>query len=67
MVSMGFLPNLSSVAETGDTALLTAFVSGLRTAYIIVAGLMFVGVVFSFIRPTATEVSIGDAVKQTAR
>ena len=51
MVSMGFLPNLSSVAETGDAALLTAFVSGLRTAYIIVAGLMFVGVVFSFIRP----------------
>ena len=39
MVSMGYLPNLSSVAETGDTALLTAFVSGLRTAYIIIAGL----------------------------
>lgn len=53
MVSMGFLPNLSSVAETGDTALLTAFVSGLRTAYIIVAGLMVVGVVFSFIRPAS--------------
>ena len=67
MVSMGFLPNLSSVAETGDTALLTAFVSGLRTAYIIVAGLMFVGVVFSFIRPATTEIRAEDAVKQTAR
>ena len=65
MVSMGFLPNLSSVAETGDTALLGAFVSGLRTAYIIVAGLMFVGVVFSFIRPAATAIGTEDAMKQT--
>ena len=32
MVSMGYLPNLSSIAETGDVGLLTAFVSGLRTA-----------------------------------
>ena len=64
MVSMGFLPNLSSVAERGDTALLTAFVSGLRTAYIIVAGLMCVGVVFSFIRPAAIEVNAQDKVEQ---
>ena len=67
MVSMGFLPNLSSVAETGDIGLLTAFVSGLRTAYIIVAGLMVVGVVFSFIRPTTTEIDIRDTAEQTAR
>ena len=67
MVSMGFLPNLSSVAETGDVELLTAFVSGLRTAYIIVAGLMVVGVVFSFIRPTTTEIKIRDTAEQTAR
>ena len=67
MVSMGYLPNLSSVAETGDIGLLTAFVSGLRTAYIIVAGLMLVGVVFSFIRPASSEVEAQDAVKQTAR
>ncbi len=67
MVSMGFLPNLSSVAETGDVELLTAFVSGLRTAYIIVAGLMVVGVVFSFIRPTTTEIDIRDTAEQTAR
>ncbi len=51
MVSMGYLPNLSSLAETGDTGLLTAFVSGLRVAYILIAGMVFVGVVFSFIRP----------------
>ena len=56
MVSMGYLPNLSSVADTGDTALLTAFVSGLRAAYIIIAGLVFVGVVFSFIRPASASV-----------
>ncbi|MYE54215.1 MAG: MFS transporter, partial [Chloroflexi bacterium] len=67
MVSMGYLPNLSSVAETGDSGLLTAFVSGLRTAYIIVAGLVFVGVVFSFIRPAVTELRAENAVKQTAR
>ena len=67
MVSMGFLPNLSSVAETGDTALLTAFVSGLRTAYIIVAGLMFVGVVFSYIRPASAEVEVREAAEQAAR
>ena len=62
MVSMGFLPNLSSVAETGDTGLLSAFVAGLRTAYIIVAGLVFVGVVFSFIRPASTEVNAQSSV-----
>ncbi len=67
MVSMGYLPNLSSVAETGDAALLTAFVAGLRTAYIIIAGLMFVGVVFSFIRPASIQVEAEDAVKQAAR
>ena len=67
MVSMGFPPNLSSVAETGDVALLTAFVSGLRTAYIIVAGLLFVGVVFSFIRPASAEVEVRDAAEQAAR
>ena len=67
MVSMGFLPNLSSVAETGDVALLTAFVSGLRTAYIIVAGLLFVGVVFSYIRPASAKVEVRDAAEQAAR
>ena len=53
MVSMGYLPNLSSIAETGDTGLLTAFVTGLRTVYIVIAGLVVVGVVFSFIRPAS--------------
>ena len=66
MVSMGYLPNLSSIAETGDTGLLTAFVAGLRTSYIIIAGLVCVGVVFSFIRPASSQVEAEDAVKQTA-
>ena len=57
MVSMGFLPNLSAVGDTGGADLLTAFVAGLRTAYIIVAGLLLcVGVVFSYIRPAAATV-----------
>ena len=53
MVSMGFLPNLTAVAGSGDAAegLLSAFVSGLRVAYIIIAGLVLVGVVCSFVRP----------------
>ncbi len=51
MVSMGYLPNLSAIAQTGDDGLLTAFVSGLRLAYISIAGLVFIGVIFSFIRP----------------
>lgn len=67
MVSMGYLPNLSTVGETGDIGLLTAFVSGLRTAYIIVAGLMLVGVVLSYIRPATSEVGVRDAAEQTAR
>ena len=67
MVSMGFLPNLSSVAETGDTALLESFVAGLRTAYTIVAGLLFVGVVFSYIRPASAEVEVHDVAEQAAR
>ena len=66
MVSMGYLPNLSSIAETGDTGLLTAFVAGLRTVYIVIAGLVVVGVVFSFIRPASSQVEAEDAVKQTA-
>ena len=64
MVSMGFLPNLSAVTEAGDAGLLNAFVSGLRTAYIIVAGLVFIAVIFSFIRPAtsaASEVSATNA------
>ncbi len=67
MVSMGYLPNLSTVGETGDIGLLTAFVSGLRTAYIIVAGLMLVGVVLSYIRPATSEDAVRDAAEQTAR
>ena len=67
MVSMGFLPNLSAVSETGGADLLTAFVAGLRTAYIIVAGLMCVGVVFSYIRPAAAAVEVRDAAEQAAR
>ena len=67
MVSMGFLPNLSAVAETGGADLLTAFVSGLRTAYIIVAGLMCVGVAFSYVRPAAVAVEVRDAAEQAAR
>ena len=67
MVSMGFLPNLSSVAETGNIALLEAFVSGLRTAYIIVAGLLFVGVVFSYVRPASAEVEVRERAEQAAR
>ena len=50
MVSMGYLPNLSAVAETGGEGVLSAFVSGLRLAYLIVAGLVFIGAAFSFIR-----------------
>ncbi len=51
MVSTGYMPNLSAISQAGDYGLLAAFVSGLRLAYIIIAGLVFVGVVFSFIRP----------------
>ena len=67
MVSMGFLPNLSAVGDTGGADLLTAFVAGLRTAYIIVAGLLCVGVVFSYIRPAAAAVEVRDTAEQAAR
>ena len=67
MVSMGFLPNLSAVGDTGGADLLTAFVAGLRTAYIIVAGLLCVGVVFSYVRPAAAAVEVRDAAEQAAR
>ena len=50
MVSMGFLPNLTAVADGGGSELLAAFVSGLKLAYIIVAGIVMVGVVCSFAR-----------------
>ena len=67
MVSMGFLPNLSAVSETGGADLLTAFVAGLRTAYIIVAGLMCVGVVFSYVRPSSSAVEVQETAEQAAR
>ncbi len=67
MVSMGFLPNLSAVGDAGGADLLAAFVAGLRTAYIIVAGLLCVGVVFSYIRPAAAAVEVRDTAEQAAR
>ncbi len=52
MASQGFLPSLAEVSDTGDVGVLAAFTSGLRTAYLTVAGLIAVGVVLSFFKGT---------------
>lgn len=66
MFSMGYAPSLTAVSQTGDTGILTAFVSGLRIAYITVAALVFLGVIFSFMRSTSTTPQADKPIKQPA-
>lgn len=50
MASRGFEPSLAAVSETGGADLLGAFVSGLRGAYLLTAGLVALGAVLSALR-----------------
>lgn len=50
MASSGFEPSLAAVSESGGAGVIEAFVSGLRLAYRIIAGLIVVAVILSFVR-----------------
>jgi hypothetical protein len=63
MAAEGFAPTLAGVSAEADSALLGAFTEGLRTAYLVVGGLVVVGALLSFIkgdRPVS-ELSSDDA------
>ena len=48
MASKGFPPSLSTVSETGDSELLSAFAAGMRTAYLWMSVKVAVGVALCF-------------------
>ena len=50
MASMGFQPSLAAVSEVGGEEVVGSFVSGMRVAYRIMASVMVVSMVLSFIR-----------------
>jgi EmrB/QacA subfamily drug resistance transporter len=50
MASMGFQPSLAAVTDVGSEGVIDSFVSGLRVAYRIMAGVMVISMVLSFIR-----------------
>ena len=50
MASMNFPPSLAAVSDVGGAGVIDAFVAGLRLAYRIVAGVIVVAVILSFVR-----------------
>lgn len=50
MATMGFPPSLGAVSEVGGEGVIDAFVSGLRVAYRIMAGVMMMSIILSFMR-----------------
>lgn len=66
MASHGFPPSLAAVSEVGGGEVIGSFVSGLRVAYKIMALILIVSMVLSFIRgsgpkPQAEEPSLDEA------
>jgi MFS family permease len=51
MSSMGFEPNLKEISDGADPEVGRAFVSGLRTVYLAMAGLQMLAVIISLIKP----------------
>ena len=49
MASMGYQPSLDAVSEVGSEGVLGAFTSGLRTAYLVMGGLVLAAVVLSIV------------------
>ena len=47
MGAQGFEPSLGAVSESGAEGVLGAFTSGMKTAYLSMAGLVFVGAALS--------------------
>ena len=68
MGSQGFEPSLAAVSESGAEGVLGAFTSGMKTAYLTMSGLVFVGALLSVLkggRGKAADVRIGDRMTKT--
>lgn len=62
MASQGFEPNLAAVSDSGGQAVLGAFTSGMKTAYLSMSGLVLVGVAVSLLkgrRPESAVLQVG--------
>ena len=57
MGAQGFEPSLAAVSESGAQGVLGAFASGMKTAYLSMAGLAFAGAVLSMLKPRRTACS----------
>lgn len=53
MASLGFAPSLAEVSVDGDAGLVEAFTSGLRMAFRIMSGFVFMAIVISFFKGQA--------------
>ena len=68
MGSQGFEPSLAAVSESGAEGVLGAFTSGMKTAYLTMSGLVFVGALLSVLkggRGKAAKARIGDRMTKT--
>ena len=55
MGSLGYAPSLAEVSVDGDPGLIAAFTSGLRMAFRIMSGFVFIAVVASFFKGPAVS------------
>ena len=55
MAFMGYAPSLDAVSEVGSEGVLGAFTSGLRTAYLVMGGLVLAAVVLSIVMSRQTK------------
>ena len=68
MGSQGFEPSLAAVSESGAEGVLGAFTSGMKTAYLTMSGLVFVGALLSVLKGgwgRTTKARIGDRMTKT--
>lgn len=68
MGAQGFEPSLAAVSESGAQGVLGAFTSGMKTAYLAMAGLVFVGAALSVLkggRDRSSDTGTGDRMTET--
>jgi len=67
MASMGYLPSLAEVSETGDTGLLSAFTSGMTMSYLWMSGLVLAGAALSVLKGARPRVAAAEAEAEPSR
>ena len=58
MASMGYLPSLAEVSDTGDRGLLSAFTSGLSTSFLWMSSLVVVGAALSAFKGARSRAAV---------